>query len=442
LFKDNYGNPYIYTQSQLIVISVIAGKYCPRVEVILPSQYGKSEAVAQGTLLAMLARPEDFALVAPTQNKTEIIMGYIIQHIFDHQVFLEQLVYDDSLEKLKQRKNQTHITFKLGSAIQAFSGDARNTQQVQRALMGFGAPNLVIDESPLLPNNLYATAKRMVGGTDDNFIFEIGNPFNREHFMRTWLSPRYKRLWVDYNQAIVEGRMSQSFIDEMKDEAFFDVLYACHFPTDIDAPTGYRRLITQALLDNSIILDEPEVKPEYQPILGVDIARGGRNQSVYVLRYPQSHAKVLEKNHDADLMNQVQRIIKYKNDYNINDYRIAVDDVGVGSGVTDALRSKGILCQAIREGESADAKDRYANKKAEMYWRLRTWLHDGKKLLHDEDWSELREINFKENTSSKLQMESKSDMLKRGIQSPDTADALMLTMINENAIITADDFAL
>jgi hypothetical protein len=47
--------------------------------------------------------------------------------------------------------------------------------------MGFGAPNLALDESALMDDDIYATAIRMVGGTKGHFVVEIGNPFRRNH---------------------------------------------------------------------------------------------------------------------------------------------------------------------------------------------------------------------------------------------------------------------
>ena len=47
------------------------------------------------------------------------------------------------------------------------------------------SPNIVLDESSLIDDDIYAKIKRMLGGHEDNFIFEIGNPFHRNHFFKT-----------------------------------------------------------------------------------------------------------------------------------------------------------------------------------------------------------------------------------------------------------------
>ena len=79
--------------------------------------------------------------------------------------------------------------------------------------------------------------------------------------------------------------------------------------------------------------------------------------------------------------------------------------------------------------------------KAELFWLLKVWLDDGGKLKRNNDFYQLSVINYKEDSSSRLKLEPKLELQKRGIQSPDVADSLSLTFTNE-AIITEDDFAI
>lgn len=446
VFKTDAGSQFSYTPTQLLIIATLAGRVHPRVQLILPTQYGKSEAVSQGILLRASVKKEKWLIVAPTKKKAEIIMGYIIKHIFDHHIFSSQLVYDEPMERLKQHKSKEHLTFKHGGEIMVLSADAKNRQRTKEVLMGFGAPNVVIDESALIDDDLYSTIKRMVGGfsaTDvGTFILEIGNPFTRGHFLRTWVKGRYQRVWVDYRTALAEGRYTEDFIEEMQDEAFFDVLYECLFPTgDEVRADGYRRLLIDAIIENSFITEEPEIIEGDKPILGVDVAAGGENETVFVLRYPLSgFAKVLERNRDDDLDNQAARVIAYKKQYKIGDYRIAIDDGGVGHGLSDILKAKDILIKPVKLGEQAIKKERYLNQRAELYWQLRKWLKsEGGKLMQDNGFKELTVINYKQNASEKLQIEPKEKLRERNIPSPDTADALMLTFIDTSTIVEEDD---
>jgi hypothetical protein len=335
--------------------------------------------------------------------------------------------------------------------VRVYTADARNSQNTKKALMGFGSPNIILDESALIPDDLYATIKRMLGGTKDNFFLEIGNPFYRNHFYRNWMGKRYVKVYVNVELALQEGRFTQDFIDEMREVPFFDVLYDCLFPDQEDEiPIGYSPLISNAVIENALIDQDLPLGHDEQgklldkPVLGIDPNHGGSNFTVMVVRYPLTgFAKVVlkkqynEDKHDitGEIGNDALQMIK---EYGIDDYRTGVD-AGNGGGVADWLQARGVLVQAIQFGQAADDSTRYANKKAEMFWEARKWLRsENGKLVKNDGFLELKVVNYKETSSSKLQMEPKADLAKRGIVSPDTADAFALTFIPTNDIVEDD----
>ena len=421
---------------------------------MLPTQYGKSLAVAIGVLLRAATHDEKWAIVAPSEDKGRIIMDYIIEHIFDHSWLVKKLDYTGTKEALMQHRAKNRLTFRGAGEIRVFSADASNTQAVKKALMGFGSPNIVLDESPQVSDDLYATVKRMLGGTKDNFLLEIGNPFYRNHFWRMWLNKRYVRVWVDVWQALKEGRYTEDYIAEMKDEAFFDVLYECKFPDADDAPTGYRTLLGLSHIENSFIDNELPLGHKEdgsfldKPILGIDPNHGGSNFTVMVLRYPfTGFAKVVLKKQYKESGNITEEIvadaIKIIEEYDVGDWRTGVDAGGVGAGVADGLERKGYYVTSVMFGQKPDNTSRYANAKAELYMRLRKWvISDNGKLLKHDGFLELKDINYKENSTSKVQMESKQELAKRGIASPDTPDALALTFIDARADDDDEEFSI
>lgn len=400
-------------------------------------------SVADGILLRASTHKEKWALVAPTEDKARVIMDYIIDRIFDDNLFIGRLDYHGTKERLKQERSKTRITFRDRGEVRVYSGQATNTQVTKKALMSFGAPNLVLDESGMISDELYSTAKRMVGGSQNNFILEIGNPAFRNHFQRTWFGDRYKKIYVDIYKALEEGRFTDEFIDEMREEAGFEWMYECKFPDEDEVRAdGYRRLLVDATVDNAYIDIEPEPIDGDMPVLGVDVAAGGENQTVFTLRYPKAgYAKVLEKNNDDDLDNQADRVINYKRLYNIGDYRIAIDDGGVGHGLGDILKNKhDILFKRVIAGARADEPKRYANYKAELGWRARQWLKsENGKLLRDPGFEEAKIVYYKQNVSDKLQMEPKEKLRERGILSPDTWDSFTLTFVSTQSVVDDDD---
>ena len=453
----------LFTYTQLLIIYIISKRVFSRVQLILPTQYGKSLAVSIGVLLRVATHNEKWAIIAPTEDKARIIMDYIVEHIFDDPWLVNKLEYTGTKEKLKQEKSKTRITFRGGGEVRVYTANANNQQQVKKALMGFGAPNIILDESALINDDLYSTVKRMLGGSEGTqggtFLLEIGNPFFHNHFWRTWLSKRYVKIFVDYVTALKEGRYTDDYIEEMREEAFFDVLYECLFPEqEQDVPAGYRALLSASHVENALINNDIPLGHDEQgnimdsPILGIDPNHGGKNNTVFVIRYPMTgFAKVVLKKNYSEFKGQditseqladAERIIR---EYDIRDYRIGVD-AGNGGALADALVRKGYMVIAVMFGEAAEDSSRYANAKAELFWRCRRWLiSDNGKLVKpdgeekDNGFLELKVINYKETSTSKLQMEPKEKLIDRGIQSPDTADALALTFITVSNIVDEDE---
>jgi len=63
-----------------------------------------------------------------------------------------------------------------------------------------------------------------------------------------------------------------------------------------------------------------------------------------------------------------------------------------------------------------------------MYWRAREWILRGGKLEKDDDWKQLTKIKYKiADSSGRIKIMSKEEMLKEGVDSPDVADAFALT---------------
>jgi len=282
--------------------------------------------------------------------------------------------------------------------------------------------NVIEDEAALIPDDLHSTVMRMLGGHKDNFLLKISNPWNRGHFFRSWHNPKYHNIFIDYKQAVEEGRFSQNFIDEMKNEAFFSILYDCKFPEadEIDSE-GWRILLTDIVVENAFV-DEAEFGDNKK--LGIDVGRGG-DYTTYVLRDDKS-MKLLEKNQSNDLMEIVGRIIHYKNELELENNNIFVDDIGVGGGVSDRLEEQGYGITPVKVGEKA-LDEKYANKKAENYWHFKEWIDNGGKIIKNSDWMELTQVKYKENSSGKLQMEPKERLFRRGEHSPDIAEGGMLT---------------
>lgn len=437
-FKNDYGDPFQLTDGQADLFLTIFLRTYPRNQVITGTQYGKSDVISMALTLRSRTFNEPWAIVSGDHGKTQIIMGKVIQHIFDHPYFTSQIEYDPNfpLDRLKRQRTQDHITWKDGGGIRTFTASAQNRSRVTQSLTGYGSPNIVEDEASLIPDDLQAMVLRMLGGHADNFLLKVGNPFNRNHFLKTWQSDKYHKIFINYEQALKEGRYTETFIEEMRHEPFFDVLYECKFP-DEDAVLvgGYRRLITTEMLEKSFISQEDFDKLDQtgHKRLGGDHAGGG-DRNAYVIRWTDIKVmKLMHSNHDKDTMSQVPIIEDLMDDYDIDEEDVSLDYGGLGQGIGDRLHEKDREVNLIMFGSSAPEKEKYANMRAWMYYQLFKWLEGGGKIVKDDAWYELTAVNYRTDSERKFMIQPKEELkkilkkLNMEVTSPDIADAGVLT---------------
>jgi len=109
---------------------------------------------------------------------------------------------------------------------------------------------------------------------------------------------------------------------------------------------------------------------------------------------------------------------------------IMVDVIGLGAGVVDRLCEMGLPARGVNVSEASTVKDKYMNRRAELWFELREWFLKRDCRIPDEPTliTELTSPRYQFTSVGKLKMETKEEMKKRGLRSPDVADALMLTM--------------
>ncbi len=160
-------------------------------------------------------------------------------------------------------------------------------------------------------------------------------------------------------------------------------------------------------------------------IMGVDPARFGDDSTcVYFRRGRDGRSYPLFSWKGKDNMwvaNKCAELIdKYKPD-------AVCIDAGNGTGVIDRLREMNYKVNEVWFG-SASSDDAYANKRTELWAKVRAWLDEGCLPNDSEIVDDLSgpEYGFK-GGGDKIILESKEKMKARGLASPDRADALCCT---------------
>lgn len=176
---------------------------------------------------------------------------------------------------------------------------------------------------------------------------------------------------------------------------------------------------------------ERELEPEGTVIMGVDVSRYGGDETVCIVRQGSKVLHIEGWAHQ-DTTYSAGRIARLIREYKPS--RVNIDTIGLGAGVFDPLKNEGLPVRDINVGERALDKELYVNKKAEYYDLLKKRFIEGNIDIPDNSrlQSQLSSLKYTYK-DTKLQIESKESMRKRGIPSPDYADALMLAFINSSS---------
>jgi len=433
LFKREDGSPFHFYEGQKKIFNSICCKTPQRLYVVTPTQYGKSEACACGVVARSTVKHEKWCIIGATDKKSRVIMNYVLQHLFDNPLFFSEIAGNISLERLKQEKSKDRITYKNGGEVFILSAQTKNRKAMMDALLSFGSPNIILDESPLLSDEVYAMVKRMLGGSQDNFMLETGNPINRNHFYKAFKSSKDK-IFIDDKMALKEGRFSKEYLAEMSKEAFYSILYECKFPTGNDIDNlGWRPLASLDLIEQA---RSKRVRPTGRKLLGIDPGHGG-DESVYVIR-TDNYAYVKDKDNIKNLMVNVEKTQRIMKEEGIPQQDVFIDTLGIGEGVSDRLEELGVYINRVGAGDRPTQEfkvingkreyySKFLNVKAEMYMNLKDWLEAGGALEDNPDFDEIADNKWKFNSSGKVQMKSKQELKLEGIDSPNTAEALAVT---------------
>jgi phage terminase large subunit len=168
--------------------------------------------------------------------------------------------------------------------------------------------------------------------------------------------------------------------------------------------------------------------------VGVDVAAGGDDETaacarvngIILARFVSSEAD--PRGHLVRWLGQLRHGSQYR-DYSLGP--VVVDTVGVGHGIALHLADCGFDVRGFKAGAVAQDSEQFLNAKAEAYFRLRD-MHKDNYISHvdgavDEDVkAQLTGVEYRELSRGQIQVEPKEDARKRGLPSPDRAEAQVM----------------
>lgn len=188
---------------------------------------------------------------------------------------------------------------------------------------------------------------------------------------------------------------------------------------------------------------ERTLEPSVPIELGIDVG-GGSNRNVIALRRGPV-VRVIHRDQNPDTMQTLSNTLQAIKDTGATSAKI--DDIGIGHGAADRakemandqrikqetpdLAKRASLVSGVSVGDPAEDNESYVNLRAEGYWGLRERFEEGSIDIDPEDEdlaAQLVALRYKR-SSGRLQIESKEDMRRRGVESPDDADGVMLAFL-------------
>jgi len=418
LVKHKWG--YELSESQITLVRKIAFLEHKRISISAMTRWGKTQCVAFGiALLIDFNVAAKIAFLGPKQEQAAILREYMAELILgDKSLLGKAQIYASGEERIGKEASRKRMTFNTGAEYRVFSGEGDAGR-----LMGFGADILIRDEACLLNRDAFTKSSRMVGDNpEESVIIELYNPWDRDNqaFEHT-MDPEWDVTRIGWEQAVVEGRTTQRFIDQQRRDLRpleFTVLYESKFPSQGEDSLFNLEWIKnseenhfklQDQLDNTIkgfkhlnklmtqmSSSEYEIKKKeiteelkkYTKIIACDPAEKGLDETVVIwgIEYENKFEVVSHWSEAiSEPMKVVGKVVDIATSFIEPEVRgkINIDRIGIGSGPLSRLKEvirekniKNIKVLGCHYGEKAMKSDIFHNKKSENYFRLSDLMRD------------------------------------------------------------------
>jgi len=332
----------------------------------------------------------------------------------------------------------------------AVSASVKATKEEQaETLAGFHAEHLliVVDEASGVPDPVFIPLEGAMT-QKDNRVLLIGNMTKNQGYF--YDSQFHKSINIRWNKLHWDSRKStnvkEDFVVYMKekygeDSNVFRIRVIGDPPLDSE-----NTLIPLAWAISCVDNEIPEFADDEPLYLGVDVARYGEDASIIMPRRGDIILpwKTFRKMNTIDLGGNIFQTFE-----DTNAKGIAIDEIGVGAGVTDWLQKKPNgykFVHGVSTSTSSSDRKRWHILRDELWWMMREkcmkqqYSFPSKTPqeveMSNELCNELSMPSYEFDSEGAISVESKKHAKSRGIASPNIADALSITEYFNNTAYT------
>jgi len=323
----------------------------------------------------------------------------------------------------------------------------KESQQALGRFQGFHSPNMlvIVSEAQAVDDQIFDQLDGILTGEFIRVLY-IGNPLSDAGAFRASFSdPAFSKIYLSClehpnvvrGKTYIPGAVSRDWVEDKKkkwgeESPLYISKVLGRFP-ELSADTvcsisSYERAIGS---ENSI---------KGCLALGVDVARYGDNETIFS-EFSGSKQEKLDSYQGKSTVEVAGLIIaedeRRREEKKRRWETIVVDDAGVGGGVTDMLfeaqdngKLKNIQVLPLVVGKNAYERNKYANLRAEIYFKTRDLIAAGNISLLDDEMQKVQmcSIKYTHNGRGQIVLQKKEDMRKKGLPSPDKADALVMAL--------------
>lgn len=369
--------------------------------------------------------PAKVPCTAPTAHQLEDVLWPEIAHWHQKMPDAWRKLYEQKADKFELKGDPKN------SFAVARTGNKSNPE----ALQGFHSENLlfVLDEASGIDDVVFEVASGALS-TPHARVLMTANPTRVSGYFYESHNRMADQFHCMHVPCQASTRVSDEYASEMAaqyglDSNIYRVRVLGEFPrSEDDVAIPYELVESAVGRDVSPINGAPR-------IWGVDVARFGGDRSTLVKRFGNRMDEAPKVWRQKDTM-QLAGLVHEEWDTTpkrVRPDQINVDVIGIGAGVVDRLKELGLPVYGVNVAESPSHKDRYMRLRDQLWFDAREWF-DGRDvhLVDDQPLiGELTSLKYEITSAGKLKIESKDDAKKRGIPSPDIADAFVMTFAQQ-----------
>lgn len=325
-----------------------------------------------------------------------------------------------------------NLKLKTGEAFALASDNAA-------LIEGAHAANLlyIFDESKTIPPPTWDSAEGAMSSGDCYWlaISTPGDPNGQFHDIHA-RRPGFEDWQVRHvrlEEAIEAGRISQEWAEQRKAQwgetsAVYQNRVLGEFAASEEdgvIPLAWIEAANQRWLE---WVEAGRKLPDLMTAVGVDVARSGKDKTVYALRYGWLISELRRTNRE-DTMQTAGRVAGI---LDAHGGKAVVDVIGIGAGVFDRLREQKKKVIAFNAAEATAKRDKskelgFVNCRSAAWWAMREILETEPVALPPDDLltGDLTAPTWRVVSGGKIQVESKDEIRKRIGRSTDDGDAVI-----------------